>query len=191
MTTRIMRDSTAIADIPVEGTQIVLAYLNGQWPASPAAVAARFPGIPVAWVDVTGGDPHADVADVENGDLTPQGAAAWVKARLALKPAYPPIVYVNRENITPVFNAMAASGLVIARDFRTIIATLDGTQRVADMTGVVAIQDRGQALTGGHWDESIVYDDTWKAPAAAPVPAPGVTLAAARAAAETVLQYLG
>jgi hypothetical protein len=46
-----------------------------------------------------------------------------------------------------LFNEMNAAGLEIVRDFRTWIATLDGTQRVHDMTGVT--------------DESIVYDDNW------------------------------
>jgi hypothetical protein len=36
---------------------------------------------------------------------------------------------------------------------------------VADMTGVTFVQDRGADLTGGHFDESIVYDPHWKTPA--------------------------
>lgn len=185
--TRIMRDSTVISDMPVAGTDIVMAYVNGEFAASPAAVAARFPGVPVAWVDVTGADPAADVLDVETGDATPAAAAGWARLRLALKPGFPPVIYVERANITAVFNAMGADGLVVARDFFTIIATLDGTQQVADMTGVVAVQYAGADRTGGHYDQSIVYNPAWKAPA--PVPAP-VSLAAARAAAATVDAYL-
>lgn len=179
--TRIMRDSTTITDIPVGGTQVVLAYVNGRFAASPAAVALRFPGVPVAWVDVTGADPAADVLDVETGDATPAAAASWAVAKLKAAHPYLPVIYCNRGNVTAVFNAMSAAGLQVARDFRTIIATLDGTQRIADMTGVTAVQYAGQAQTGGHYDQSIVYDDTWKAPAAPP-PAPAVSLAAARSA---------
>jgi hypothetical protein len=32
---------------------------------------------------------------------------------------------------------------------------------VADMTGVTAVQFAGENMTGGHYDESIVYDDEW------------------------------
>ena len=39
------------------------------------------------------------------------------------------------------------------------------------MTGVTAVQYAGEAQTGGHYDESVVYDAAWLAPAK-PVPAP-------------------
>jgi hypothetical protein len=56
---------------------------------------------------------------------------------------------------------MNAAGLQIVRDFRTWIATLDGTKTVHDMTGVTAVQYAGENMTGGHYDESAVYDDLW------------------------------
>jgi hypothetical protein len=161
--TRIMRDSTVLTDIPVAGTQIVAAYVNGQYAASAAALAARFPGMPVAWIDVNGSDPHADILDVEKGDAAPATAVPWCRARRAAVPAgYPPVIYCDRSTLTPLFNAMGAAGLQVVRDFRLWIATLDGTKAVPDMTGVSAVQYAGQNLTGGHYDESIVYDDNWK-----------------------------
>lgn len=188
--TRIMRDSTVITDIPVTGTQLVMCYVNGRYAASPAAVAARFSGVPVAWVDVLGNDPHADVLDVENGDATPATAAAWAKARLALGLPYLPVIYCNRGNVTAVFNALTAAGLRVGADFRTGIATLDGTKAIPDMTGVTFVQYASAGQTGGHYDQSVVIDPAWKAPAQPP-PAPAVSLASARAAAATVVAYLG
>lgn len=165
-----MRDSTTVGDIPIAGTQLVMVYANGNWPASPAEVAHRFPAARVVWVDVNGSDPHAQVLDVETGDATPAMAPIWTKNRLALHLPELPVVYVDRENITAVFNAMGANGLKIGEHFLTGISTLDGTQRVADMTGVAFVQDRGAKLTGGHWDESIVYIDSWMRPFAPPPP---------------------
>ena len=161
--TRIMRDSTSLADIPKRGLDIVAPYINGAFSSTPAQVKARFGSRPVAWIDVNGSAPQADCLDVETGDATPMGAVLWAKAKLKMHPPYPPIIYCNRATLTPLFNAMNAAGLHIGTGFRLWIATLDGTTRVADMTGVWAVQARGEAQTGGHYDESIVYDDTWKA----------------------------
>jgi hypothetical protein len=170
--TRLMRDSTTLADIPVAGTGIVGAYTNGLYKVTPADVATRFGGVWVAWIDVNGSDEFADVLDVETGDATVAGAVAWVKAKLLTKPVYPPIVYCNRATLTPLFDAMGAAGLHVVTHFRLWIATLDGTKTVPDMTGVTAVQYAGEPQTGHHFDESIVYDDTWKAPKPAPAPAP-------------------
>ena len=171
--TRIMRDSTTAADIPLHGLGLAAGYGNGIYKWS-AADWARFPGIPHVGIDVNGSDAAGcGVLDVEKGDATPDHAPAWVRARLALKPAYPPIIYCNRSTLTPVFNALNAAGLHVVRDFRLWIATLDGvTKTVPDMTGVTAVQYAGQQQTGGHYDESIVYDDTWHAQPPKPPPPP-------------------
>lgn len=178
--TRIMRDGVTLSGIPLAGLDIVATYANGHVGVqTPAAVRARFGTMPVCWIDVNGSDTGADALDVENGDATPAGAAVWVKAKLASKPAYPPVVYCNRSTLTPVFNAMAAAKLVVVRDFRLWIATLDGkTKTVPDMTGVTAVQ----WLNKPAYDESAVYDDTWKAaPPAPPVLQQGMTGAAVSA----------
>jgi hypothetical protein len=171
---RVMRDSTVLADIPVHGTDIVAPYVNGRYASTLTQVRARFPTAGVAWIDVNGTHPeNAQILDVEQGDATPAEAALWARARHILHPhAYPPIIYCNRSTLTPVFNAMATVGLKAGAGFRLWIATLDGTKAVKDMTGVTAVQYAGQAQTGGHYDESIVYDPTWLA---APAPVLGVT----------------
>src|SRR6266700_6785187 len=160
--TRLMRDSTNLKDIPVHGTNLVAGYVNGQFIASKEDFA-MFPGIPHFHIDVLGTDPDkAGVLDFEEGNpRTPEICANWAKRRKALHPGYPAVIYCDRSHLTPLFNAMDAAGLHIVRDFRLWIATLDGTKRVPDMTGVTAVQFAGESMTGGHFDESIVYDDDW------------------------------
>jgi hypothetical protein len=170
---RLGRDSTTLADIPVAGTQLVMVYANGLYRVLLQDVVAHFgPSMPVVWIDVNGSDVYADVLDVETGDATPAGAVVWVKAKLLTKPVYPPVIYCNRATLTPLFNAMGAAGLHVGTHFRLWVATLDGTRTVPDMTGVTAVQYAGEPQTGHHYDESIVYDDAWKAAAPAPKPAP-------------------
>ena len=171
MSNRIMRDSTTLTDIPVHDTDIVAVYRNGRYAVTLHQVRARFPTQPIAWIDVNGTRPDADVLDVEPGDVTPAGAVPWVKAKRlrqlqATHELYPPIIYCNRSTLTPLFNAMAAAHLHVGHDFRLWIATLDGkTRKVPDMTGVTAVQWAGQgAGHAGHYDESDVYDDAWLAP---------------------------
>jgi hypothetical protein len=164
--TRIMRDSTTPTDIPIHGTDLVAGYVNGNFQWGPEGWG-RFPGIPHVRIDVFATEPaEAAVLDVEPGCSTVEQAVTWVKERKAAHPgAYPPIIYCDRSHLTPLFNAMNAAGLHIVRDFRTWIATLDGTKRVPDMTGVTAVQYAGEAMTKGHYDESIVWDDDWHSPA--------------------------
>jgi len=171
--TRIMRDSTTPADIPVAGTQLVAGYANGIYQWTPDGYA-RFPGIPHVYIDVNGTDPAgAGVLDIEQGDASIATAVSWVKARTALKPgAYPPIIYCDRSNMGLLTEAMTAAGLHIVKDYRLWVATLDGTAVLPDMLGVTAVQCKGEKMTGGHYDESIVYDDTWHAPAPPPPPPP-------------------
>jgi hypothetical protein len=133
---------------------------------------ADFKQFPVtATIDVNGTHPAANILDVEAGDASVGTAVAWIKAKnhSAKSGDYPPIIYCNRSTLTPLFNACNAAGLKIVKHFRLWIATLDGTKTVADMTGVTAVQYAGQLQTNHHYDESIVYDATWKAPGVKPV----------------------
>jgi len=161
--TRLMRDSTNLNDIPIDGTDLVAGYVNGNFKASKEDFA-RFHGIPHVHVDVLGTDPQdAGVLDFESGNpRAPDACAIWAKQRRAALPGhYPPVIYCTRSHLTQLFNAMNAAGLEIVKDFRLWMATLDGTKRVDDMTGVTAVQFAGQTMTGGHYNESIVYDDEW------------------------------
>jgi hypothetical protein len=161
MTHRIMRDSTNAADIPTRGTDIAAGYENGAFAWSEADFN-RFTHAAHAHIDVNGTAPGAaGVLDVETGDATVATAVTWVKARNKLHPGAYAVIYCNRSTLTPLFNAMGAAKLEVVRDFHLWISTLDGTKTVHDMTGVVAVQYAGEAETGGHFDESIVYDDNW------------------------------
>jgi len=176
--TRLMRDSTNLKDIPIPGTDLVAGYVNGNGIATKEDFA-RFPGIPHVHIDVFGTDPEgAGIIDVEPKCADIPTAVTWAKQRKAAFPhRYPPIIYCNRDTLTPLFNAMNAAGLHVAKDFRLWIATLDGTKAVQDMTGVTAVQYKrarkqapdgtwleppSESVTEGHFDESLVYDDDWR-----------------------------
>ena len=171
--TRIMRDSDTPSAIPIRGTDIAAGYLTGPgtWPAQ---AFVRFRRKERARIDCRGTVPRqADILDVEGGCTEVSRAASWVKERKAAFPgAYPPVIYCNRDTLTRVLPAMRAAGLRRVKDYRLWIATLDGTKRIPDMTGVIAVQykrapdpDKGEvpgpAIATGHFDESIVFDDDW------------------------------
>jgi len=171
--TRIMRDSDTPSAIPIRGTDIAAGYLTGPgtWPAQ---AFVRFRRKERARIDCRGTVPRqADILDVEGGCSEVSRAASWVKERKAAFPgAYPPVIYCNRDTLTRVLPAMRAAGLRRVKDYRLWIATLDGTKRIPDMTGVIAVQykrapdpDKGEvpgpAIATGHFDESIVFDDDW------------------------------
>src|SRR6516165_3495670 len=173
--TRIMRDSDTPAAIPIRGTDIAAGYLNGGGTWSPSAFKS-FRRIERARIDCRGTVPgQADILDVEAGCADVSRAASWVKERNAAFPgAYPPIIYCNQDTLTRVLPAMRAAGLRRVKDYRLWIATLDGTKRIPDMTGVIAVQYKrapelvkgkleapSPSINPGHYDESIVFDDSW------------------------------
>ena len=173
--TRIMRDSVTPGDITITGAQLFAGYVNGansQWPGS---AWGAFPAGSIVTIDVNGERADADVLDVETGDASVTTAVDWVRKKRSLYPnAFLPVLYANRSTLTPLFNALEAAGLHVAHDFKIWIATLDGTTKtVPDMTGVVAVQWKPAASTSGagHYDESVVYDDTWKPALPPPVTA--------------------
>jgi hypothetical protein len=167
--TRIMRDSTTAADIPIPGCQLVAGYSNGQFVWTPEDWA-RFGTMPKVRIDVDGSNPSgASVLDVERGDVTVAGAVSWVQRRRHLFPGTAPTIYCNRSTSVLVQAAMHDHGIMLSTMYTLWIATLDGTDTLPDMRGVVAIQYAGEAQTGGHYDESIVFHDTWH-PANPPAP---------------------
>jgi hypothetical protein len=173
--TRIMRDSTTPADIPIRGTDVAAGYVSGKYRWS-AEGYARFRRAERARIDCRGTKPAtADILDVEPRCADVGRAASWVKERKAAFPgAYPPIIYCNQDTLKRVLPAMRAAGLRLKKDFLLWIATLDGSTRIPDMTGVIAIQYKrapnlvkgkleapGPSINPGHYDESIVFDDNW------------------------------
>ena len=73
-------DSVVVADLPADPNAMYLGYVDGDWPNF-QAVQARFPKNRVLSV-MTSGFHKADICDVENGDATPQIAAAGVRQGL-------------------------------------------------------------------------------------------------------------
>jgi hypothetical protein len=158
--TRIMRDSTSAADIPAD-TPMVAGYVDGRYAWS-AADWQRFPHAVRVGIAVHAWTNQGDVLDVEQGDATPAQAPGWVGARRAAG-AVRPTIYCNRGNVGAVADALHAAGVDPAH-CAIWLATLDGTV-VDGVTAhgyeIAACQSRGAAQTGGHYDESIVFDDVW------------------------------
>ena len=65
------------------------------------------------------------------------------------------MIYCNESTIPEV--RKDTGRMVLGEDYWLFVATLDG--KVHTGHGVIACQDKGAKLTGGHWDESIVFDD--------------------------------
>jgi hypothetical protein len=85
-------DSVTPSQIPA-GHEVAT-YADGGYAVSPSAVH----GDHVLWIDTNGSDPKANALDVEPGDATPSGAAAWVKAKLTANPDATAIVYTMRSD---------------------------------------------------------------------------------------------
>ena len=65
-------------------------YANGAYAASVGQVTGHKS---LLWIDTNGSNPAANVLDVEPGDATPAGAAAWAQQRLAQHPHSVAIIY--------------------------------------------------------------------------------------------------
>jgi hypothetical protein len=155
-----MYDAVAPSSIPsgVPAPTYVAGYIDGAW-RSYAGITARFPNaIPVS-ITVSGTQ-LAQVADCENGDLTPVGAANWAKAKLVA--GVVPTVYCSEAAWPSVKNACAGVGPI---DWW--IAGYPGSVGEALYPGSVA----HQWIDRGTYDESVVLDG-WKPGRAVAAPPP-------------------
>lgn len=168
----IMRDSTNPYDIPLAGLDAVAGYATGPYTWTSAGWAI-FPSriVPLSIATQAGG--VGDIADGEDGDFTPGQMATWVR-EFKRPNRRAPTSYCNRASWPSYVDAM---GLELARKVDWWIATLDGTTTlfygeagVSPPAGirVVAIQNKGQEQTGGHYDESVILDPSWIGKGAAP-----------------------
>ena len=138
-----MYDSVTPSAIP--GGKPIATYADGPYAASPAALHGKN----VTWIDTNGTDPKgATVLDVEPGDATPAGAAAWASHRLDAHPHATAVIYTMRSE-------WAAT--------QTAITTLPHWQQhhirwwIADPTGtphLVPGSDATQWYWGTHYDIS-------------------------------------
>jgi hypothetical protein len=149
------------------GDGSVSAWTSAEWVALTAVAQ------PVT-ITVTG-EAGRNVADVENGDLTPAQGAQW--ARAAHLAGRFPVLYVNRSNKAAVITEAAKLGLGLgARMYGLWVATLDGSFTDLDgsdlrtQPGVVAVQylgagtnvaGQGVTRSGGPFDVSLVVDAGW------------------------------
>lgn len=147
----ILRDSTEPFDIPLDGLDAVAGYGDGPWAWSSAGWA-RFPPSVVPLSIVISPADAGDVLDVERFDASPADTPGWAD-RFNRPGRRRPTIYCNRAMIGAVRQAMGA------RPFDWWAATLDGTLTGTD--GAVAVQWKGAALTGGHYDESVILDPSW------------------------------
>jgi len=111
------------------------------------------------------------------------------------------VVYCNRATIPEV--RVGTGTQVLGVDYFLWVATLDGTLVTPGPVhlaappytypGVVACQIRGAGLTGGDWDQSLVFESKiWVSlpPVPVPVPVPRVSRAQAETAVAGILKNL-
>lgn len=140
-------DSASPAAIPASA-RMVLWYLDGRY-AWPADQLARFPRAVKVSITVQG-HPAADIADVENGDLTPASAADWIRSRAGHKST----VYCSLDTAPKVREACQG----LAYD----LWVADWTGQPHEIGGAVAVQYADPAHgSGGDWDLTCVTDDGW------------------------------
>jgi hypothetical protein len=84
-------DSVTPGVLPTDKAAAV--YANGAYAASASQMSHHKS---VLWIDTNGSNPNANVLDVEPGDATPAGAAAWVQHRLTAHPNEVAIVYTMK-----------------------------------------------------------------------------------------------
>ena len=141
-------DSTDPAAIPADA-RMVMWYLDGRESKWSPQDLERFPDAVKVSITVLG-SPVADVADVENGDLTPASAAGWIRSRAGHKAT----IYCNLSTAPAVREACA--GLT----YDLWVADWNGEPHA--ITGAVAVQYADPAHgSGGQFDKSLVTDDSW------------------------------
>ncbi len=140
-------DSVTPAAIPAHHT--IATYATGGYAVSPAAVTGRH----VLWIDTNGSDPRAAILDIEPGDATPAGAAAWTRAKLTAHPAALARLYTMRSE----WPAVQAAVRTLPRHMQTRVRWW-----IADPTGTPHIVPGAQA-TQWYWGSH--YDITTATPA--------------------------
>lgn len=140
-----MYDSVTWGDIP-ESAEVVAGYMDGEF-AWPSEAWSRFPDAEKVIITVTG-NLVANVCDVESGDLTPQQAAEWIKAKQAAGHRGA-TVYCSENNLSAVREA--CEGLAY------YIWYANWSNAPTELPGTVAHQFRA----AGIYDVSYVYSQEW------------------------------
>lgn len=94
--------ASKVDSIPADAG-VVAGYDDGHLiPAWTDADWARFPNATHVHITTNGETLTSDVADIEAGDLTPQGAADWIRRRLAAGITTTPTLYCSAANVPNV-----------------------------------------------------------------------------------------
>lgn len=132
--------------------ELLAAYLNGKYAYSANDLSKYKAHFMISVTrDVTVAK-DARCLDIETFDARPEDAPRFVFERLHHGHT-DALLYVNRSNRGAVILRCASAGLVLGHHYWLWVATLDGTTRLHDMTGVQAIQYTDHADI---WDESEV-----------------------------------
>jgi len=142
-------DSTRATDIP-SNAAVVAGYVDGLYAWS-AADWARFPTAVKIRVAVFSSTNDGHVADVENGNMSPQQSVGWVLMRRAA--GIDPTVYCNYSTWSEVRQAFQAAGVPEPHYW---IALWDGVATF--ISGAVAKQYANPTFTGQHFDLSAAWD---------------------------------
>jgi hypothetical protein len=139
-------DSVTPSQIPAGHD--VATYADGSFAVPTSAVSGKH----VLWIDTNGSDPKAGALDVEPGDSTPAGAAAWAHKKLAADPGSVARIYTMRSEWPAVKSAVAA-----------LPASMQSHVRwwIADPTGVPHVVP-GSSATQWYWGSN--YDITTATP---------------------------
>ena len=148
---RTLYDSVTAADIPADA-EMVSGYVDGRYRWSPSDWA-RFPHAVQVRIAVSASTNDGDVLDVEPGDATPAQCPDWIRMRQAA--GLPrPTIYCNRSTMGAVQDA--------CRGLSYSLWIAEWTGSAHPILGAVAVQYASPGTgSGGHYDLSAVYDDSW------------------------------
>jgi hypothetical protein len=132
-TPSVIYDSVTPSSIPAGADAAV--YADGTYQASAAQVAGHEH---VLWIDTNGSRTDANALDVEPGDATPAGAAAWVQAKLTQDPGSTAIVYTFQSDWDSVISNIDALPAWMHSHVKYWIADPTGTPHI--LPGAAATQ---------------------------------------------------
>ncbi len=149
--TAVMYDATNPSSIPasVPAPDYAAGYIDGQWP-SYTAMHNRYPSAIPASITVQG-SLGAQIADVENGDLSPRGGALWAYDKLWT--GVVPCLYCS-ESSWPAVRAACIAADVIPSAVDWWIAGYPGSVGWALYPGSIGHQVNDY----GSYDYSIILD---------------------------------
>ena len=144
----VMYDSVTWESIPA-GAELVAGYIDGDFPW-PRAAWARFARARKVTITTRApGDVRANVADVENGDFTPEQAAEWLRAKDAAG-IHGGTIYCSLDSRDAV--DAACQGLAYWQWLA------DWTGEAHELYNAVAVQ---YASIPSRYDLSTVYNQQW------------------------------